>query len=50
MVKIEKHDSSMILFFKISFDKSDNLKFLINNLEKEFIGIKYSLYENKTVD
>ena len=50
MVKIEKHDSSMMLFFKISFDKSDNLKLLINNLEKEFIGIKYSLYENKTVD
>ena len=50
MVKIEKHDSSMMLFFKISFDKTDNLKLLINNLEKEFIGIKYSLYENKTVD
>ena len=50
MVKIEKHDSSMMLFFKISFDKSDNLKLLINNLEKEFIGIKYSLYENKTID
>ena len=50
MVKIEKHDSSMMLFFKISFDKSDNLKLLINNLEKEFIGVKYSLYENKTVD
>ena len=50
MVKIEKHDSSMMLFFKISFDKSDNLKLLINNLEKEFIGIKYSIYENKTVD
>ena len=50
MVKIEKQDSSMMLFFKISFDKTDNLKLLINNLEKEFVGIKYSLYENKTVD
>ena len=39
-----------MLFFKISFDKTDNLKLLINNLEKEFIGIKYSLYENKTID
>ena len=50
MIKIEKQDSSMMLFFKISFDKSDNLKLLITNLEKEFIGIKYTLYENKTVD
>ena len=50
MVKIEKQDSSMMLFFKISFDKTDNFKLLINNLEKEFVGIKYSLYENKTVD
>ena len=50
MVKIEKQDNSMMLFFKISFDKTDDLKLLINNLSKEFIGIKYSLYENKTVD
>ena len=50
MVKIEKQDSSMMLFFKISFDKTDNLKLLINNLGKEFVGIKYSLYENKTID
>ncbi len=50
MVKIEKQDTSMMLFFKISFDKTDNLKLLINNLEKEFVGIKYSLYENKTID
>ena len=50
MVKIEKQDNSMMLFFKISFDKTDNFKLLINNLEKEFIGIKYSLYENKTID
>jgi len=50
MVKIEKQDTTMMLFFKISFDKTDNLKLLINNLEKEFVGIKYSLYENKTVD
>ncbi len=50
MVKIEKQDNSMMLFFKISFDKTYNLKLLINNLEKDFIGIKYSLYENKTID
>ena len=50
MVKIEKQDNSMMLFFKISFDKTEDLKLLINNLSKEFIGIKYSLYENKTVD
>ena len=50
MVKIEKQDNTMMLFFKISFDKTDNLKLLINNLDKEFTGIKYSLYENKTVD
>ena len=50
MVKIEKQDNSMMLFFKVSFDKTNNLKLLINNLDKEFIGIKYSLYENKTID
>ena len=50
MIKIEKQDDSMMLFFKINFEKTNNLKFLIENLEKEFVGIKFSLYENKTID
>ena len=50
IVKIEKQENSMMLFFKITFDRTDNLMSLINNLEKEFTGIKFSLYENKTLD
>ena len=50
MVKIEKQENAMMFFFKITFDRTDNLMSLINNLEKEFTGIKFSLYENKTLD
>jgi hypothetical protein len=50
MVKIEKQENSMMLYFKISFNDIINLKLLIDKLEKEFTGIKFSLYENKTLD
>lgn len=50
MVKIEKQENTMMLYFKISFNDIINLKLLIDKLEKEFTGIKFSLYENKTLD
>ena len=50
MVKIEKQENTMMLYFKISFKDNINLKLLIDKLEKEFTGIKFSLYENKTLD
>jgi len=50
MVKIEKQDNITMLFFKVSFEKTIDIKSLINSLEKNFDGIKFSLYENKTLD
>lgn len=50
MVKIEKQDKTIMLFFQINFGNTDNLKLLIDNLEKEFTEVKFSLYENKTLD
>ena len=50
IVKIEKNESFVNLFYKVSFDQITDLKNIINNLEKEFKGIKFSIYENRTIE
>tara|TARA_B100001121_G_C18570610_1_gene564777 strand:- start:110 stop:793 length:684 start_codon:yes stop_codon:yes gene_type:complete len=50
IVKIEKNESSVNLFYKLSFEQITDLKNIINNLEKEFKGIKFSIYENRTIE
>ena len=50
IVKIEKNERSVNLFYKVSFEQIADLKNIINNLEKEFKGIKFSLYENRTIE
>ncbi len=50
MIKIEKQENIIILFFKVSFDETKNFKILIDNFEQNFKEIKFSLYENKTLD
>ena len=48
--KIEKNERSVNLFYKVSFEQIADLKNIINNLEKEFKGIKFSIYENRTIE
>lgn len=50
IVKIEKNDSFVNLFYKVSFEQIADLKSIVNNLDKEFKGIKFSIYENKTIE
>jgi hypothetical protein len=50
MIKIEKQENIIILFFKVSFNETKNFKILIDNFEQDFKEIKFSLYENKTLD
>ena len=50
IIKIEKNESFVNLFYKVSFDQITDLKNIINNLEKEFKGIKFSIYENRTIE
>ena len=50
IVKIEKSESFVNLFYKVSFEQIADLKNMISNLEKEFKGIKFSIYENRTIE
>ncbi len=50
LVKIEKEENNIMLFYKISFEKSENLKALITNLDNQFKEVKFSLYENINLD
>ena len=50
MVKVEKDENTIMIFYKVSFNKIENLKSLIANLEKNFKEIKFSLYEVKSID
>ncbi|WP_435149308.1 DUF4956 domain-containing protein [Candidatus Pelagibacter bacterium nBUS_32] len=50
MVKVEKDENVTMLFYKISFNKIENMKSLITNLENSFKEIKFSLYEVKSID
>ena len=50
MVKIEKQDETIMLFYKISFEDNQNIKKLIDIFESELNVIKFTLYENKSID
>jgi hypothetical protein len=50
MVKAEKDENTIMIFYKVSFNKIENMKSLIANLEKNFKEIKFSLYEVKSID
>ena len=49
MVKVEKDENTIMIFYKVSFNKIENMKSLIANLEKNFKEIKFSLYEEKSI-
>tara|TARA_Y100000389_G_scaffold195650_1_gene227391 strand:- start:1607 stop:2182 length:576 start_codon:yes stop_codon:yes gene_type:complete len=49
-VKIEKEEENVFLYYKVLFDKSNDINNLINFINKEFKNIKYSFYENKSLD
>ena len=46
----EKDENVTMLFYKISFNKIENMKSLITNLSNNFKEIKFSLYEVKSID
>ena len=50
MVKVEKDENTIMIFYKVSFNKIENMKSLIANLEKNFKETKFSLYEVKSID
>lgn len=50
IVKIEKKENIIYLFYRVSFGQITNLKNVTKSLDKEFNGIKFSIYENKTIE
>ena len=50
LVKIEKDEKIIMLFYKISFEKNESIKILIDILEKDIDIMKFTLYENKSID
>lgn len=50
IVKIEKNENIIYLFYRVSFGQITNLKNVTKSLDKEFNGIKFSIYENKTIE
>lgn len=50
LVKIEKEEINITLYYKISFGNQNNIKLLMNTFDKKFDNLNYSFYENKIVD
>ncbi len=50
LVKIEKETNTTIIYYRVTFENADNIKNLMDILDKEFNEIKFSLYENKILN
>ena len=50
LVKIEKETNITIIYYRVTFENADNIKNLMDILDKEFNEIKFSLYENKILN
>ena len=50
LVKIEKETKTVIIYYRVSFGNLDNIKSLMNTLDKDFKDAKFSFYENKILD
>ena len=50
LVKLEQEKDGTILYYKVSFGNEQNIKGLINSLNKELDNLKFSIYENKVID
>ena len=50
LVKIEKETETVITYYRVSFGNLDNIKSLMNTLDKDFKNAKFSFYENKILD
>ena len=50
LVKLEQEANGTILYYKVSFGNEQNIKGLINSLNKELNNLKFSIYENKVID
>ena len=49
-VKFEQGTNAVIIYYRLVFDDVDNIQKLINDVNRKFSGIKFSLYENKVID
>ena len=49
-VKFEQGNNTVIIYYKLVFDNVNNVQKLINDINKKFVNIKFSLYENKVID
>ena len=50
LVKIEKETNTTIIYYRVTFENADNIKNLMNILDKEFNEMKFSFYENKILN
>jgi len=50
LVKVEKEIKTTVIYYRVTFENADNIKNLMNILNKEFNEIKFSFYENKLID
>tara|TARA_B110001452_G_scaffold266019_1_gene271881 strand:- start:881 stop:1561 length:681 start_codon:yes stop_codon:yes gene_type:complete len=49
-VKFEQDNERVIIYYRLMFDDVNKIQGLINDLNKKFTDIKFSLYENKVID
>tara|TARA_B100001971_G_C18123218_1_gene500585 strand:+ start:181 stop:864 length:684 start_codon:yes stop_codon:yes gene_type:complete len=50
LIKIEKDSTNIYNYYRVTFDKIDNIESLTNTLNSKFKDAKFSLYENKIID
>ena len=50
LVKIEKETNTTIIYYRVTFENADNIKNLMDILDKEFNEMKFSFYENKILN
>ncbi len=49
-VKFEQDEKTVVIYYRLVFDNVSKIQDLINNVNKKFSDIKFSLYENKVID
>ena len=49
-VKFEQDNERVIIYYRLMFDDANKIQGLIDDLNKKFTDIKFSLYENKVID
>ena len=49
IVKIEKSEDTIMVFYRVYLEKIEKIKSLTESFETKFKGIKFSLYENQSI-